>query len=41
MFSDLTLGAVSESACYGNYGSMAMEFSALESVAEGIKVEVK
>ena len=41
MFSDLTAGKLSEGCCFSNYGSMAMEFSALESVKSGVKVEVK
>lgn len=41
MFTDLTAGVISEGSCYNNYGSVAMEFAALESVAAGAKVEVK
>lgn len=41
MFSDLEAGRPSESACFANYGSVAMEFSALDSIASGQKTEVR
>ena len=41
MFTDLTAGVISEGSCYNNYGSVAMEFAALESIAVGAKVSVK
>jgi len=41
MFTDLTAGVISAGSCYNNYGSVAMEFAALESVAAGAKVTVK
>ncbi len=41
MFSDLKAGRESESSCFYNYGSMAMEFSALESIKQKGKVNVE
>ena len=40
MFEDLKAGKESASSCYRNYGSVAMEFSALESIRLGGKAEV-
>lgn len=41
MFSDLAAGRESQSSAFYNYGSMAMEFSALDSVEACGKVEVR
>lgn len=41
MFTALKEGRESESSCFGNYGSVAMTFSAIESAQTGLKVAVK
>lgn len=41
MFCDLAAGRESQSSAFYNYGSMAMEFSALESIQTGGKVQVR
>lgn len=41
MFTDLTAGRESAASCFKNYGSVAMEFSALDSIRLGGKCEVK